>query len=71
MLAQGPHGHLGGAARHEDQHGRALRHDAERGPGADFVRVVWARDQIEQWRERVRVRVGDFSDLKFFLIIFN
>ena len=71
MLAKGPDGHLRRATRHKDKDRRALRHDAKRGPGADLISVVWARDKVEHKRERVAIWERDFADLKLIIFLFS
>lgn len=63
VLAEGPHGHLEAAGQGEQERRQTLGHDGEGDPGADLVGVVGTRDQVEEGRQRVRVREGDLADL--------
>jgi len=53
MLAKSPHGHLIHASNGKDERWQSLGHDGEREPSAELVRVVRARDKVEEPSERV------------------
>lgn len=57
MFLLRPDGHLHGAGDGEQHCAQRLRHQGESDPRAHLVSVVRARDQIEQFAERVAVRV--------------
>lgn len=63
VFAECPYRHLVHSGSSKEVSRQALRHDGEREPSAKLVKVVGARDEVEESGQWVGVRNRDLSDV--------